>query len=60
LSQAWLEQRERANAASLRFGVRLALALGRPFGRMLLIPVCLYFLIFSVKARAASLRSASL
>jgi predicted LPLAT superfamily acyltransferase len=54
LSQDWLRQRERANAVSLRLLVRLALLLGRPAGRMLLFPVCLYFLIFSVRARAAS------
>ena len=54
MSQDWLRQRERANAASLRLLVRLALLLGRPAGRMLLFPVCLYFLIFSVRARAAS------
>ena len=54
MSQDWLRQRERANAASLRFLVRLALLLGRPAGRMLLFPVCVYFLIFSVRAKAAS------
>lgn len=54
MSQDWLKQRERANAASLRLLARLALLLGRPAGRVLLIPVCLYFLIFSVRARAAS------
>jgi predicted LPLAT superfamily acyltransferase len=54
LSQDWLRQRERANAASLRLLVRFALLLGRPAGRMLLYPVCLYFLIFSVRAKAAS------
>ncbi len=54
LSQVWLRQRERANAASLRLLVRLAMLLGRPAGRLLLFPVCLYFLVFSVRARAAS------
>jgi predicted LPLAT superfamily acyltransferase len=54
LKQAWLEQRERANDPALRFLVWLALGLGRPAGRLLLYPVCLYFLVFSVKARAAS------
>jgi predicted LPLAT superfamily acyltransferase len=54
LSQDWLRQRERANAASLRLLVRLAMLLGRPAGRLLLFPVCLYFLVFSVRARAAS------
>ena len=54
MSQDWLRQRERANAASLRLLLRLALLLGRRAGRMLLVPVCLYFLIFSLRARAAS------
>jgi predicted LPLAT superfamily acyltransferase len=54
LSRDWLRQRERANAASLRLLVRIALLLGRPAGRMLLFPVCLYFVVFSVRARAAS------
>jgi predicted LPLAT superfamily acyltransferase len=54
LTHAWLEQRERANNAALKFLVWLALGLGRPAGRLLLYPVCLYFLVFSVKGRAAS------
>jgi predicted LPLAT superfamily acyltransferase len=56
LTQAWLEQRERANDPALRFLVWLALGLGRPAGRLLLYPVCLYFLVFSVKGRTASRR----
>jgi predicted LPLAT superfamily acyltransferase len=54
LTHAWLEQRERSNDAALKFLVRLALTLGRPAGRVLLYPVCLYFLLFSVTGRAAS------
>ena len=54
MTQAWLEQRERSNDPSLRFLVWLALGLGRPTGRFLLYPVCLYFLLLSVKGRAAS------
>ena len=54
MTHAWLEQRERANNAALKFLVWLALGLGRPAGRLLLYPVCLYFLVFSVKGRAAS------
>ena len=54
MTQAWLEQRERSNDAALKFLVWLALGLGRPAGRLLLFPVCLYFLLFSVKGRAAS------
>ena len=54
MSQDWLRQRERANAASLRLLVRVAMLLGRPAGRLLLVPVCCYFLVFSVRAKAAS------
>ena len=54
MTQAWLQQRERSNDPALRFLVRMSLALGRPAGRALLYPVCLYFVLFSVKARDAS------
>ncbi len=54
MTQAWLQQRERSNDPALRFLVWMALALGRPAGRLLLYPVCLYFLLFSVKGRSAS------
>ncbi len=56
MKQAWLEQRERSNDPALRFLVWLALGLGRPAGRLLLYPVCLYFLLFAVKGRAASMQ----
>ena len=54
MKQAWLEQRERSNNPALRFLVWLSLALGRPFGRLALYPICFYFLLFSVKSRNAS------
>lgn len=54
MTQAWLEQRERSNDPALRFLVWLALRLGRPAGLLLLYPVCLYFVVFSVKSRTAS------
>ena len=54
MTQAWLKQRERANDPVLRFGVWLALRLGRPAARLMLYPVCVYFLLFSVKSRTAS------
>ena len=54
MTQAWLKQRERSNDYALRFLVWMSLSLGRPAGRMLLYPICLYFLLFSVKARRAS------
>jgi predicted LPLAT superfamily acyltransferase len=53
-AHAWLEQRERANAAALRLLVWIALRLGRPIGRAVLAPASLSFLLFSARARAAS------
>lgn len=49
-----MEQRERSNALALRFIVWVALTLGRPAARLLLYPICAYFLLFSFSARAAS------
>jgi len=54
VSQGWLDQRERGSVIGIRLIVGLALLLGRRVARLLLIPVCVYFLLFSVKARAAS------
>lgn len=54
MNRGWLAQRERSNAAAIRFIVWVALSLGRPVGRALLVPVTLYFLVFSLKARRAS------
>lgn len=54
MSQGWLDQRERGSVIGIRLIVGLALVLGRRVARLLLIPVCVYFLLFSVKARAAS------
>ena len=54
MSVAWLEQRERGNLAALRLMTWLTLTLGYRFGRALLYPICLYFLLFSPAARRAS------
>lgn len=54
MSRQWLQQKERANAIAIRLLVHTALALGRPVGRLILYPVCAYFLLFSVRARRAS------
>jgi predicted LPLAT superfamily acyltransferase len=54
VSQAWLEQRERGSIVGIRLIVGLALALGRPIARLVLYPICIYFLSFSVAPRAAS------
>lgn len=50
----WLAQRERANETALRLLVWIARWLGRGAGRAVLVPACLYFLLFSVRARCAS------
>jgi predicted LPLAT superfamily acyltransferase len=54
MSRQWLGQKERSNALAMRLLVGAALALGRPVGRAMLYPICAYFLLFSVRARAAS------
>jgi predicted LPLAT superfamily acyltransferase len=51
---AWLQQRERGSIFGLRVGVVIAFFLGRKLTRLILFPVCLYFLLFSVKSRRAS------
>jgi predicted LPLAT superfamily acyltransferase len=54
LTQPWLEQRERGSILGIRFIVGIAGVVGRTGARAALVPACLYFLIFSVKARMAS------
>jgi predicted LPLAT superfamily acyltransferase len=54
MTQAWLEQRERSNLLVIRAMVWLVRTLGRRTGRALLYPICLYFLLFSPRARGAS------
>ena len=54
MSREWLEQRERGSIIGIRLIVSLALLVGRPTARLALYPLCLYFLLFSVKPRAGS------
>ncbi len=54
VSQAWLQQRERGSVAAIRLLVGFAGLVGRPLARLALMPVCVYFFVFSVRARAAS------
>lgn len=55
-SPEWIAQPERGNRLAIRFIVWTALTLGRPAARLLLYPICLYFLIFSRASRKASLK----
>ena len=50
----WMERPERSNTLALRTIVWVAMVLGRPVARLLLYPICLYFLLFSPRARTAS------
>ena len=54
LDPEWVAAPERSNRLAMRCIVWVALTLGRPAARLLLYPICLYFLIFSSQARAAS------
>jgi predicted LPLAT superfamily acyltransferase len=54
LAPAWLEQRERGSQWLMALLARLTLALGRGTGRLFLPVICLYFLAFGPRARAAS------
>jgi predicted LPLAT superfamily acyltransferase len=53
-SPEWVKRPERSNTFALRLIVWVALTLGRPAARLLLYPVCLYFLIFSSASYTAS------
>lgn len=50
----WLVRPERSNRLTIRFMVWMALSLGRAVTRLLLHPICIYFLLFSPAARASS------
>jgi predicted LPLAT superfamily acyltransferase len=56
MSQGWMEQRERSTITAIRVLVWITIALGRPAGRALLYPICLYYLAFAARARHASRR----
>ena len=50
----WLQARERGSRGAMRFMKWLALACGRSAARLVLYPICAYFLLFSPRARRAS------
>ncbi len=54
MSAHWLRQRERGSKLLLSLFVTVTRALGRPVGRVLLYPICLYFVLFSRQAARAS------
>jgi predicted LPLAT superfamily acyltransferase len=52
--EEWATRRERGSVPLIRLVVWIALSLGRPTARILLAPVCAYFLLFATRSRAAS------
>ena len=52
--QAWVTQPERGSSSLLKLGVWTARSLGRPLARLILYPLCLYFLISAPAATSAS------
>lgn len=54
MSQAWLAQRERGTLTALRLISWITRRIGYGAGRALLHPICLYFVVFSFRARRAS------
>ena len=54
MSQAWLVQRERGTLAALRLITWITQRIGYRAARVLLAPICLYFIVFSGPARRAS------
>ena len=50
----WLTQHERGSRWLMSAITAIAIKVGRPAGRMLLYPICVYFIVFSRSARAAS------
>jgi predicted LPLAT superfamily acyltransferase len=52
--ELWLQRSERGTASVIRLLVWVALRLGRPVARALLLPICAYFIAFAPQARAAS------
>jgi predicted LPLAT superfamily acyltransferase len=54
MSHAWLEQRERGTLSALRLITWITQRVGYGAGRALLPPICVYFIVFSGRARPAS------
>jgi len=50
----WLDHSERGSRSATQFMKWLALRFGRRVARLLLYPICAYFLAFSPRARSAS------
>jgi predicted LPLAT superfamily acyltransferase len=56
MSSGWLHQKERSYAWAMKLMIWLAVNLGRRRSRLLLYPITLYYLLFSKRARDASIQ----
>ncbi len=56
VTPSWQVRRERGSVFSMKLIAWLSLALGRRIGRLLLYPICMYFVVFSGGSRQASRR----
>lgn len=54
MNPQWMHEDERGSPVLIRLIAWITLRLGYPFGRRLLAPISLYFLLFNAKARTAS------
>ena len=54
MSPTWLAQRERGSAFILHLFIAIALNFGRPIARFIMLGTAWYFLLFSIRPRAAS------
>ncbi|MNR80630.1 lipid A biosynthesis lauroyl acyltransferase [compost metagenome] len=54
MPKGWLDQSERGSLFAMQALAWLTLKLGRRFGRIFLLPICAYFIIFSSSARRSS------
>jgi predicted LPLAT superfamily acyltransferase len=53
-SKNWLDQSERGSLLAMKALAWVTLNLGRSFGRIFLLPICIYFILFSFEARRSS------
>lgn len=53
--KGWLDQSERGSLTAMKVLAWVTLRFGRSFGRLFLLPICFYFIVFSVESRRSSL-----
>jgi len=52
---SWLDQSERGSLLAMKMLAWVTLKFGRPFGRLFLPAICVYFILFSLEARRSSI-----